>query len=120
MYATIGSFEVRRHHRFELWVAFVMPDCAPVTRLVVDGWGVSPSVATPQCPTVIGAIAPVLHSPVLRSSKLVSSGSIIPFARLTRDMPLAQALGACVGLSSVLSGGFALAQPLLREIPSLD
>ena len=118
MHAAIGPFEVWRHHCFNFWMAFVVPTCAPVTRLVVVGWGIPAAVATalPPC-SLIEALTPVLVSPVL----------IIPSARMTRWLPvvtpprIARALGACIGLSLFLSEGFALlAQPFLREVPSID
>ncbi len=117
MHAAIGPFEVWRHHCFNFWMAFVVPTCAPVTRLVVVGWGIPTAVATALHPcSLIGALSPVLMSPVL----------VISSARMTRWLPvvtpprIARALGACIGLSLFLSEGFSLAQPFLREIPSIN
>ena len=114
MHPAIGPFEVWRHHCFNFWMAFVVPPCAPVTRLVVVGWGIPAAVATalPPC-SLIETLTPVLVSPVLL---------VIPSARMTRWLPgVARALGACIKLSLFLCDGFALlAQPFLREVTSID
>ena len=119
MHTAIGPFEVWRHHCFNFWMAFVVPTCAPVTRLVVVGWGIPAAVATalPPC-SLIETLTPVLVSPVL---------VIVPSARMMCWLPgvapsrSARALGACIGLSLFLCDGFALlAQPFLREVPSID
>ena len=117
MHPAIGPLEVRRHHCFNFWMAFVMPTCAPVARLVVDGWGISAAVATALSP-LIDTLAPVLVTPVLVKTS----------ARMTRWLPgvapshRARTLGACcIGLSLVMCDGFALlAQPFLREVPTID
>ena len=119
MHTAIGPVEVWRHHCFNFWMAFVVPPFAPVTRLVGVGWVIPAAVATalPPC-SLIETLTPVLVSPVL----------IIPSARMTRWLPvitpppIACALVACIGLLSLfLSKSFALlAQPFLREVPSID
>ncbi len=68
----------------------------------------------------------VALSPVLRSPVLVSPVLVVPSAHMTRWLSvvtpprIARALGACIGLPLFLSERFPLAQPFLREIPSLD
>ena len=121
MHPAIGPFEVWRHHCFNFWMAFVVPPCAPVTRLVVVGWGVPSAVATSLCTcSLIVALSPVLRSPILLSPILV-----VPSARMTRWLPvvtpprIARALGACIGLPLFLSERSALAQPFLRKVPLL-
>ena len=118
MHTAIGPFEVWRHHCFNFWMAFVVPTCTPVTRLVVVGWGIPAAVATalPPC-SLIETLTPVLVSPAL----------VKPSARKTRWLPgvapfrRARTLGACIGLSLFVCDGFALlAQPFLREVPSID
>ncbi len=119
MHTAIGLFEVWRHHCFNFWMAFVVPTCTPFTRLVVVGWGMIPAAvatALPPC-SLIETLTPVLVSPVL----------VIPSACMTRWLPgvapsrSARALGACIGLCLFLCDGFALlAQPFLREVPSID
>ena len=100
MHTAIGPVEVWRHHCFYFWMAFIVPACAPVTMLVVVGWGMPAAVATALHPwSLIEALTPVLVSPVL----------IIPSARMTRWLPvvtpppIARALVACIGLSLFLS-----------------
>ena len=119
MHPAIGPFEVWRHHCLNFWMAFVVPPCAPVTRLVGVGWVIPAAVATalPPC-SLIETLTPVLVSPVL---------VVVPSARMTRWLPgvapycSARALGACIGLCLFLCDGFALlAQPFLREVPAID
>ncbi len=100
-------------------MAFVVPTCAPVTRLVVVGWVIPAAVATALPPgSLIKTLTPVLVSPVL---------VVVPSARMMRWLPgvapscSARALGAYIGLCLVLCDGFALlAQPFLREVTSID
>ena len=118
MHTAIGPFEVWRHHCFNFWMVFVVPTCAPVTRLVVVRWGIPAAVATALPPrSPIETLPPVLVSPVL----------VKPSARKTRWLPgvapsrRARTLGACIGLSLFVCDGFALlAQPFLREVPAID
>ncbi len=119
MHTAIGPFEVWHHHCFYFRMAFVVPTCDPNPNEAGSCWvGKPAAVATalPPC-SLIEALTPVLVSPVL----------VIPSARMTRWLPvvtpprIARALGACIGLSLFLSEGFALlAQPFLREVPSIN
>ena len=122
MNTAVGPFEVCRHHCLDFWVAFVVPICAPIPRLVVVGRGV-PSAVAPSLRTcsLIGALSPILRSPVLVSPILV-----VPSTHMTRWLSvvapprIARALVACIGLPLFLSERFPLAQPFLKEIPSFD